>query len=130
MLVESKEVEFKLDTGAEVTAISDNTYRSLEEEILVKPTKTLYGPGHNPLEVLGQLTKTPGIVVAQANTPRSYVVNTRAGQVRRNRRHLTAVPEDTPTQQEPCAPPSQSRSPIATRSRTGTVVRPPDRLYY
>ena len=58
VLVGSKEVEFKLDTGAEVTAISDNTYRSLEEEKLVKPTKTLYGPGHNPLEVLGQLTKT------------------------------------------------------------------------
>ena len=43
MLVGSKEVEFKLNTGAEVTAISNNTYGSLEEEILVKPTKTLYG---------------------------------------------------------------------------------------
>ena len=44
----------KLDTGAEVTAVSKQVYQSLGEQKLQSPTKILYGPSRNPLKVLGQ----------------------------------------------------------------------------
>ena len=42
---------------------------------------------------------TRGYVTSPANTPRSYVVDTPAGQLRRNRSHLTIIPSpaDEPT---------------------------------
>ena len=45
-------------TGAEVTAISDSLYRSLGGGHLRKPTKVLYGPGRQTLNVLGQFEAT------------------------------------------------------------------------
>ena len=33
---------------------------------------------------------------SEANTPRSYIVNTPGGQLRRNRRHLTSSVDQTP----------------------------------
>ena len=72
-----------------------------------------------------------GTVIQPADTPRSYIVNTPSGQIRRNRQHLNIVP----TQQEPTDqtnPPDQTvipiRDPIVTRSRSGTAILPPDRL--
>ena len=53
-----KEVPFKLDTGAEVTAISDSTYKSLHGIKLKPATKPLYGPASQPLKVLGKFTGT------------------------------------------------------------------------
>ena len=47
-------VPFKLDTGAEVTAISDSTYKSLHDIKLKPATKPLYGPASQSLKVLGQ----------------------------------------------------------------------------
>ena len=46
--------EFKLDTGAEVTAISERTYNSLQGVTLQPATKSLYGPANQALKVLGQ----------------------------------------------------------------------------
>ena len=69
-------------------------------------------------------------VVKPADTPRSYIVETNSGSVRRNRQHLTVTPEGdftTNPQQESISRGPQS-SPIATRSRTGTPINPPDRL--
>ena len=64
-----------------------------------------------------------------ANTPRSYNVQTSSGVVRRNRAHLNVVPPNPSHMQNAPQPNSQSgRSPIMTRSRTGTVVNPPERL--
>ena len=40
---------------------------------------------------------TPGVVVRPADTPRSYIVDTPAGQVRRNRQHLNRVPPQEQT---------------------------------
>ena len=42
--------------GAEVSAISEQAYRTLTGVRLSKPTIVLYGPARQPLEVLGQFT--------------------------------------------------------------------------
>ena len=64
-----------------------------------------------------------------AHTPRSYNVQTSSGVVRRNRAHLNVVPPNPSHMQNAPQPNSQSgRGPIMTRSRTGTVVNPPERL--
>ena len=47
---------FKLDTGAEVTAISQETYQQLGTTTLNKPSKVLYAAGNRPLDVIGQFT--------------------------------------------------------------------------
>ena len=49
-----KDIDFKLDTGAEVTAVSDQSYHCLiGKPKLELPSKVLYGPSRNPLNVLG-----------------------------------------------------------------------------
>ena len=53
-------ISFKMDTGAEVTAITEETYRKLGQPTLSKPTKVLYRPACNVLKVLGQF---PGKLV-------------------------------------------------------------------
>ena len=47
-------VQFKLDTGAEVRAISDTTFRSFKGHRLIQPSQSLYGPACSSLEVIGQ----------------------------------------------------------------------------
>ena len=47
-------MQFKLDTGAEVRAISDTTFRSFKGNRLIQPSKSLYGPACSSLEVIGQ----------------------------------------------------------------------------
>ena len=59
---------------------------------------------------------TPGRVVSAAGTPRSYVVDTPNGQVRRNRFHLNERPAEPEAAE---TVPEQ----IMTRSRTGTIER-------
>lgn len=52
---EQKTLKFKLDTGAEVTAISHHAYQQLlQPPPLSTPEKVLYGPSRQPLEVLSQ----------------------------------------------------------------------------
>ena len=51
-----KEAQFKLDTGAEVTAISDSTYQTLQGVKLKPATKPLYGPASQSLKVFGQFS--------------------------------------------------------------------------
>ena len=55
--INKADLTFKLDTGAEVTAISDQTHHLLGKPALRKPSKVLYGPGRNRLNVLGELTQ-------------------------------------------------------------------------
>ena len=55
--LEGKEMSFKLDTGAEVSAISDIVYKTLAIT-LKKPAKILVGPTRNALKVLGQFVGT------------------------------------------------------------------------
>ena len=65
---------------------------------------------------------TPGQVSSQANTPRSYIVNTPGGQIRRNRYHLTVIPDNTSN--------SPNCDRCITRSMTGTAMYAPDRLRF
>ena len=58
LLVKGQEVSFKLDTGAEVTAVSEETFRQLGGGTLQRPSKVLYGPGQHTLDVRGQFTTT------------------------------------------------------------------------
>lgn len=54
--VNKQKLQFKLDTGAEVTAINERTYEKLRRKCkLSKVQKALYGPSKQQLEVLGQL---------------------------------------------------------------------------
>ena len=48
-------VKFKIDTGAQVTAISERTYKRLRLGPLKRPSKTLFGPAYQSLETLGQV---------------------------------------------------------------------------
>lgn len=54
--IKQRSVPFKMDTGAEVTAINVQTYSLLGKPRLAKPTKILLGPAHQKLEVWGQFT--------------------------------------------------------------------------
>ena len=66
---------------------------------------------------------TPGVVqFSLADAPRSYLVQTDTGTVRRNRQHLSPNNGANSTPDS-----SATRSPIMTRSRTGTAINPPDR---
>ncbi len=79
-----------------------------------------------------------GRVIGPAGPPRSYIVETPTGQMHRNREHLNVIPEsvlgqehqndsdETPVVELP--PQAQLTPKIMTRSRTGTIIRPPDRL--
>ena len=53
----SKDISFKLDTGAEVTVISTKTYGAIGKPNLSKASKILYGPGRKRLPVKGPTLK-------------------------------------------------------------------------
>ena len=68
----------------------------------------------------------PGRVITPANTPKSYLVETPTGRIRRNQQHLNIVPENTtdPTLSDH-GPATRSR--MMTRSQTGTEIVPSKR---
>ena len=44
---------FKIDTGAEVTAFSDQAFKTLENVTQQEPARVLFGPTQHGLQVLG-----------------------------------------------------------------------------
>ena len=78
-----------------------------------------------------------GRVVGPAGTPRSYMVETPAGEVRRNQGHLTVVPptpqsgsDDTSqlvNERSVDEQPNQTPRAITTRSKAGVTICPPIR---
>ena len=54
LTINGKKIPFKLDTGAEVTAISKDTWKALGEPSLQTTDKQLFGPAEQRLTVLGQ----------------------------------------------------------------------------
>ena len=91
-------------------------------------------PSDSPVWVTSGGEQGEGIVVSPANSPRSYLVDTPTGTIRRNRQHLNVAPtqpnESTKTQTETeHSTDSEATRRIVTRSQTGTVVKPPERLY-
>ena len=61
VFVDKQAVTFKVDTGAEVTAISDFSYRQLKGIHLNTASRVLCGPDHSRLKVLGQFKSTLGV---------------------------------------------------------------------
>ena len=75
----------------------------------------------------------PGQVTSKASAPRSYMVETSAGLLRRNRWHLNPQPKrvsqgEAPNPQLTTIPTQPPDHRIQTRSRTKTPIHPPDRL--
>ena len=64
--------------------------------------------------------QSQGQIRNRANAPRSYVIDTPTGTIRRNRSQLNIIPD----QRTPSSSMS-SREPILTRSRTGTTIADP-----
>ena len=58
ILLNGSETVFKLDTGAEVTAVSKPVYERLKGVKLQPTSRLLYGPTRQPLKVLGQFQAT------------------------------------------------------------------------
>ena len=56
--VRGKEIRFKVDTGVEVTAISEETFRQLGGASLQRPRNVLYSPARHTQDVLGQFMTT------------------------------------------------------------------------
>ena len=49
-------IKFKIDTGADVTAIPPKEFSKLKGTILTQASKVLHGPAKHPLKVSGQFT--------------------------------------------------------------------------
>ena len=71
----------------------------------------------------------PGQVLTSAHTPRSYVVGTPSGTLRRNQVHITTRPSASDFSDN-CNNIRNTPSRAVTRSQTGAPVRPPARLSY
>lgn len=72
-----------------------------------------------------------GTIIGQASTPRSYVVATSAGVTRRTSRHLQEQrPPPPQLPKPPRRPPSSVQNRGAVTTRSGRLVRPPERLGY
>ena len=54
MQVLGQPIQFKMDTGAEVTAINEDTFKRFSKVQLQRPTRRLPGQSQQPLEVTGQ----------------------------------------------------------------------------
>ena len=79
--------------------------------------------------VTSQGEPVEGRIVSSADALRSYNVDTPSGQLRRNRHHLTTVPDPSPG----TVPPRTNEQPepprkIMTRSQTETPICPPEKL--
>ena len=74
--------------------------------------------------------RMPGQVVLLSNTPQSYLVNSPTGPVRRNRLHLNQVPNNCPATDYKESNSISPSNVVQTWSRTGTIIHPPDRLWY
>ena len=87
-------------------------------------------PDDAPVWVRTDDHTTPGRVITHADAPRSYLVETPSGQIRRNRAHLTVRPDTEPSDTADPVDTSSTptRSPIMTRSRSGAAIVPPNRL--
>ena len=92
-------------------------------------------PDNQPVWVNTDSQQQPGRIVTTAEAPRSYLVDTSSGRVRRNRQQLVPIPENNSNVQSPENNTKMSTSvtrsiPVRTRSQTGTRIVPPDRLIY
>ena len=81
-------------------------------------------PDNSHVVITSEEKPREGRVIRQDATPRSYLVETSSGTVRRNRLHLNVLPEtttDASSSEVEEFPPHR----IQTRSQTGTQILPP-----
>ena len=97
----------------------DRRHRARELPAIPDETEVWIKSEGNPVQ---------GQVVSSADTPRSYVVDTPTGQVRRNRHHLAVVPDRSPEDESPPIVAPEPPGRIMTRSQTGTPIYSPERL--
>ena len=99
----------------------DRRHRVCELPVLDNQVPVYISSGRNTSAIPGNIIQSAG--------ERTYQVQTPTGISRRNRCHLHNRPDDTerPANTDVSHSASQ-RSPILTRSKTGTVIHPPNRL--
>ena len=66
--------------------------------------------------------------MSPAETPRSYVVETKSGLLQRNLHHLKQIPNGSDSQAKSQISEPKELNIIMTKSRTGTEIHPPKRL--
>ena len=71
-----------------------------------------------------------GGISAHASAPRSYIVDTPQGEMRRNRLHLNVVPNGDPLTNSRADTSQESSHRPVTRSVTGTAIHAPERFTY
>ena len=64
-MLNGHDTQLKMDTGAEVTAITEETFQHLQPSQIFMPSKTLYGPLQCPLNTVG---KFPGTLSHQGKS--------------------------------------------------------------
>ena len=129
---------------------ADSAYKSKQQADFNRRHRTRPLPELTPRTSLWVRTGRqlePGKVITKANVPRSYIVETAAGRKRRNRHHLaprlqncrninkehfrfdTSVSQPVSPESLPVTEPHNEtpRSPVKTRSLTGTAIRLPRR---
>ena len=82
-------------------------------------------PDDSEVWVTSSNQPTQGRVITPADTPRSYLVETPSGQIRRNQQHLNIIPNSTEVTLRDNIPAARSR--IMTRLQTGTGIVAPKR---
>jgi len=89
-------------------------------------------PDNTPVWVQTDNGHVPGTVVQPASTPRSYIVSTPTGQMRRNRINLRPRQDTETLQRESGMTETSNVVPgrVVTRSQSGTAIKPPDRLRF
>ena len=107
---------------------------SYDRRHAVKEQPTI--PNDSEVVVTTDSCPVQGRVVTPAESPRSYIVETPSGDLRRNRSQLNVMPDspelpvtesDQPVCDNQTEPPPVPRR-IVTRSQTGTTITPPERL--
>ena len=86
------------------------------------PDKPIWVHTHNRTE--------PGQVIRPARTPRSYIVQTPSGQLRRTQSHITPRPVGMDSNNGSTENNNNDNRHIITRSQSGASVGPPSRLTY
>ena len=107
-------------------SVKENQKRVYDRRHKTRPLPVL--SNDTDVWITGDTQPISGRVNTFADTPRSYLVETPSGQVRRNRHHLNKVPETSHLSESSNTIPSPNV--IMTRSRTGTFIHPPDRFGY
>ena len=96
-------------------AAFDKRHRTRQLPTIPDDTEVWINSGEKP---------TRGRVTSHVDHPRSYLVETPTGIIRRNRFHLGIVPKQFSSAMEEDQQTSVPRK-IMTRSQTGTEIRPP-----